>query len=132
MADKLTPIGVLTKWVVVPVAVGLVGYYVIGPRIGGSVSKKAGASSDAGPVNVDPPSPAGTPVKKPVDEGPSVEVSVQKAPGGDGNAPTESMPKPLHRKRRKPAAKNPEDGSSTQLNTPGEDQGGSAGATTAG
>ncbi len=133
MADKLTPIGVFTKWVVAPVAIGLVGYYVVGPRIGGSTSKKTGEASDMGPLNVDPPTTSTTtPKKKKVEEGPNVEVTVQKeTQAATSPDPSDSMPKPIHHKHKK-APKPTDDGSSSQLTSPPDDQGGSAGASTAG
>ena len=34
MAIKLTPLGIISKWVVIPIVLGVAGFYLIGPRIG--------------------------------------------------------------------------------------------------
>lgn len=33
MAGRLTPLGALVKWILAPVFVALVGYYLVGPRL---------------------------------------------------------------------------------------------------
>jgi hypothetical protein len=43
MAVELTPFGKFTKWVIIPVTVGLIGFYVTGPRFGSRIAKKAEA-----------------------------------------------------------------------------------------
>jgi len=122
MADKRTPIGALTKWVVAPLIVGAVGYYVVGPRIGGSGSSKSTSkTSDLGPENVDPPSPPpSSKKKKTVDEAPNVEVTVEKSPSEDSSSP-EPKPKPVHHKHKKPVTAPGDDGSSSSLNPPAQD-----------
>lgn len=40
MAGRLTPLGVFLKWVVVPVSLGAVGYFLIGPRVDSKVAKE--------------------------------------------------------------------------------------------
>lgn len=34
MATKLTPLGIVTKWLLAPIAIGCLGFYLIGPRVG--------------------------------------------------------------------------------------------------
>ncbi|HWD38053.1 MAG TPA: hypothetical protein VG944_04340 [Fimbriimonas sp.] len=34
MRPRLTPLGLVLKWLIVPVLVGAIGYFLIGPRIG--------------------------------------------------------------------------------------------------
>jgi len=41
MALKLTPLGIVTKWLVLPIAIGCLGFYLIGPRVGEVAAKAA-------------------------------------------------------------------------------------------
>ncbi len=121
---KLTPAGVIGKWVVAPLLLLLLGYFVIGPRIG-QVDPKADSaheSADGGPVNADPPAPP----KAANAAGPDVDVKVEatthasaprrrrKKPSTPVQNGEDTMPKPLH------------------SSNPSSDEGGSAGSTTAG
>lgn len=40
MAGRLTPLGVFLKWVVVPISLGAVGYFLVGPRVDSKVAKE--------------------------------------------------------------------------------------------
>ena len=40
MAGRLTPLGVFLKWVLVPVSLGAIGYFLVGPRVDGKVAKE--------------------------------------------------------------------------------------------
>jgi hypothetical protein len=57
MEGRLTPLGLILKWVVVPVAIALIGYLLIGPNLGKDVLKRLpgmGSNKPAGPsVEVD-------------------------------------------------------------------------------
>ncbi len=48
MARQLTPLGIVVvnvgKWVLIPLIVGLIGYKLIGPLIGGSAPEKSSVS----------------------------------------------------------------------------------------
>ncbi|MEZ0326413.1 MAG: hypothetical protein ACAH95_10945 [Fimbriimonas sp.] len=55
MQGRLTPLGVFIKWVLIPVALAAIGYFVIGPNIGKGVFERLKAEP----------------------KGPSVDVSVQ-------------------------------------------------------
>jgi len=106
MATKLTPAGVFAKWVVAPLILVLIGYFLLGPRIGKSMSAGASATKDAqeGPANADPPTPATTVSTDQPSSGPDVDVTVQPA-GSAANHPHS-----LHAKHKKPVPKPAEDG----------------------
>lgn len=38
MATRLSPLGIIAKWLLVPGALALIGYYFVGPRVGGGPS----------------------------------------------------------------------------------------------
>jgi hypothetical protein len=38
MANRLTPLGLVLKWLIAPVAVGTIGYYLVGPRVESKVT----------------------------------------------------------------------------------------------
>lgn len=38
MANRLTPFGLVLKWLIIPIAVGAIGYYLVGPRVESNVS----------------------------------------------------------------------------------------------
>ncbi len=40
MASRLTPFGVVLKWILVPVSLGAIGYFLVGPRVDGNVAKE--------------------------------------------------------------------------------------------
>lgn len=40
MAGRLTPLGVFLKWVLVPVSLGAIGYFLVGPRVDGKMAKE--------------------------------------------------------------------------------------------
>lgn len=50
-ARKLTPLGIVVKWIVVPAALAALGYYVVGPRLGEQpVKAKAPEAAPKGQV----------------------------------------------------------------------------------
>lgn len=38
MSNRLTPLGMVLKWLIAPVAVGVIGYYLVGPRVQSKVT----------------------------------------------------------------------------------------------
>src|SRR5687768_18595127 len=40
MASRLTPLGFLVKWIFVPLSLGAVGYFLVGPRVESQVPKE--------------------------------------------------------------------------------------------
>jgi hypothetical protein len=38
MANRLTPLGMVLKWLIAPIAVGAIGYYLVGPRVDAKVA----------------------------------------------------------------------------------------------
>lgn len=123
MAGRLSPVGLFTKWVVVPLALAAVGYFIIGPSFGGSASKEKAAASDLGPPNADPPVDTAKPKS-----GPAVDATSDSS----SSATDDSMPKPIVKKHKKKHAQSNDDGSSSSLDSNKTDEGGSAGATTSG
>lgn len=78
-ARALTPLGVAAKWLVVPVALGAIGYFLLGPRLGGVVtpSAKTPAKAEkpgfsAPDVDVD-----SSPASRYANASPEVEVSAR-------------------------------------------------------
>lgn len=141
MAVKLTPAGVFGKWVLAPVALLLLGYFVVGPRIGKSKNVAHNdPAAESGPANADPQGEATSP-KKSKGSGPEVDVTVSPE-GGHSNAEPDVMHvdqglKIVKSKHHKAPKKDPDpdgDPSDKQARpgTPDKDEGGSAGATTAG
>ena len=131
MADRLRPLKLFGKWVVVPVALCVVGYYVVGPRIGSRVSDhikqmagdqftmlnkqvhkivtpapQAGSAKQA-PVESKPPAPApATFFAQPDSGGPEVQVSVRSQTSGRTAIRADGTVVPRkHRVHRKPKAK---------------------------
>lgn len=144
MAVKLTPAGVFGKWVLAPLALMLLGYFVVGPRIGKpSKSTLHDRASESVPANADPQGDASSPEKS-TSSGPDVDVTV--SPEGSHSNSQISEPsvmhidqglkivKPKHHKSSKKAPDEGEDPSDkpARPGTPDKDEGGSAGATTAG
>jgi hypothetical protein len=121
---KLTPAGAIGKWVLAPIALILIGYYLIGPRIGKTAVKPPKSQADTSTVA---PTPSGTETDtRPT--APDVNVTVQRADDTprrrrhrvakpDQKPEVAEAPKPLH--------------TADQGTTP-PDEGGSAGSTTAG
>jgi len=40
MASRLTPLGIILKWIVVPASLGAIGYFLVGPRVESQVPKE--------------------------------------------------------------------------------------------
>lgn len=162
MSNRPSPLGWLTKFVVAPVSLAAIGYYVVGPRVGGDLKAAAkvpglnqlvakGAPAPPKPAEPGPQyqrGPDPTPVQDLTTHagGPQVDVDVRPSV----EAPVEEpKPKP-RRKRRKPKpapvetpqpAAEPVAPAPTVLEPapasppptdPPADQGGSGGAATAG
>ena|ERR1700733_4908687 len=136
MAVKLTPAGLIGKWVIAPVALLLIGYFLIGPNIGKVPAPKSttasvsrGEPSGAEPPNADPP-PSNQQAA-----GPEVRVSAHRlADGANPDQVADTRPTPRRRRHRsepKPAEKTPNPAPTTPPPST-TDEGGSAGATTAG
>ena len=138
MSAKLTPAGVIGKWVIVPALVLIFGYYVVGPRAGKAV---LGPSKSDQAVANEPPNADPTPVNPSVaaeqkPSGPDIDVSVHKVKPGSTEVAATS-PKPARKRHKKTAPKDPEspapaDQKKPDSTVPPPDQGGSAGSTTAG
>jgi len=140
MAGKLSPFGVFGKWVIAPALMVLLGYYVVGPRIGKTTKPGTilDSNSTIGPANADPPAEEKTSSAKPHSAGPEVDVTVNPANAGQsGTEVAQATSKPQHRRHKKAAPRDSE-GNTQILARPGhtgppsEDEGGSAGSTTAG
>jgi len=162
MGSRLTPLGLIVKWVVAPVGLALVGYYVVGPRLGKTTQapeSTAPESQTAAPSQTD--SPAVTEVKNdkpsgppPVDDAvktkpaaPNVEVTVRPAnaspadPGSDASAATVATEAPPHHRRKRRRHVDVPQGDAQDADVPPQktpptvpppDEGGSGGAATAG
>jgi hypothetical protein len=124
---KLTPVGALGKWVLAPLALILIGYFLVGPKIGRSTGNDSkDQQSSNGSQSPDPSSPTQPSANQPA--APDVDVTVQKS---DGPAPEQV--KPRHRPRKvdqKPDVAQKPLTKPDQATPP--DEGGSAGSTTAG
>lgn len=129
---KLTPAGAIGKWVFAPLALILIGYYVVGPRIGksaGTDPKERQAASSDRPAS--PSSPAQRSENK--SSGPDVAVTVQKTGNSELDQPTKPRRHRSPKGDKKPAVADskPPTLKPDQASAP-PDEGGSAGSTTAG
>jgi hypothetical protein len=106
MASKLTPVGWIAKFLLVPAACVALGYFVVGPRIGSAPRAKSATSETAAPADAsqnDAPASAATPPApehKKTPPPPDVSVGVRPidpdAPnlGGDADVQTTDDPSP--------------------------------------
>jgi hypothetical protein len=85
MAVKLTPAGVIGKWVIVPILVLLIGYFVVGPNVGKTIAKTARSARIAKdePPNADPAPTEGHHAASTSTSGPDVDVRVHRAKNAD-------------------------------------------------
>jgi hypothetical protein len=139
MAGRLTPIGWIAKFIVVPAALGALGFYVIGPRIGAikpAAKVLPGLGGESGtPAPTEPAVPSETKTPKLQDHPPDgVQVSVRpttgNAPnlgqdsdadsGGDANSDNNPAPRTRRRSKASPSMAAPP-------TDPAPDDGGSAG-----
>ena len=139
MAVRMTKTGWIAKWVVVPGILALLGYFVIGPSLGkvtGTTPKSAQSKGDE-PPNADPPAKAGATADESKKPGLDVTVDVRKVKP-DSTSVADDAPRPRRKKRQKTEGKpsEPDPGTSPQKPLakphPTNDEGGSAGSTTAG
>ena len=144
MASRLTPIGWITKFLVVPAALAAVGFYVIGPRIGApdkSAPKKVESQDDSGGITTadapSAPSSNSPSVQNSAPDGAQVTVHParttnptlgQDSDATSGESPTaEDNPKPRVRRRSVNAAGRPIPNLIAPPTDPTPDDGGSAG-----
>lgn len=135
MAAKLTPAGAIGKWIVVPVALLLIGYFLLGPKVGRLGIPALNRLQTVGePPNADPQPQQATGATQHA-LGPEVEITVHKTHAKSGEVATHAAS--AHHRRHKVAAKQESQPASTVSKPPvggppTQDQGGSAGSTTAG
>lgn len=153
MASTLTPVGIALKWAVIPLALAALGYFVVGPKVGGAKpavvapAKRAEAATDSAPAPVveatvtQPKRPARTraadaPAVEPT-SGPTVDISVQP---DDATKPDVSVETPHKRRRKRPLVKKPipkpqppkSDNPADEGSVAGAQTGSDAGSTTGG
>ncbi len=148
MAGELTPFGKLSKWLMVPGVLAAAGYFLVGPAIGKDALKKIKVPAGVQKIVQE----AVAPEQKPKDDeaavprassGPEVEVAVTSTrPVGETRVvrrepEREEAPKPRKKRRQKkkvvePSVQKPVETPPVQAEPPPVDEGGSAGATTAG
>lgn len=103
MAGRLTPLGVFLKWIAVPVSLGAIGYFLVGPRVDTDVAKKiqkkVGEVTGQKPTDPDPGSEEDKPEEQPSSKfaAPEVDVTVTAL----NSRPTTTTRK-KRKKRRKP------------------------------
>ncbi|CAN5409144.1 hypothetical protein BH11ARM1_BH11ARM1_15580 [soil metagenome] len=131
----LTPIGIITKWILLPVGLAALGYFVVGPNIGRDALK--GVKVPANLQAILPTQPGATATNDPTPEtvvkpgtdgaakGPSFDVSVLPV-----SAPA---PKPRRRRTPRPVTPKPVENAApatTPASTPPEADPASGGETT--
>jgi hypothetical protein len=98
MASRLTPLGILLKWIVVPASLGAIGYFLVGPRVDSQVPKEIKDRMLEVSRNTEPQTTASNDKPEEVDKPlhnfaePEVDVSV---------TALNSKPKKQKRKRRR-------------------------------
>ncbi len=100
------------KWIVVPAALGVAGFYMLGPRLGDEVFKRKPEVSapDESPVPTDP---TATPEKTDFPK-PNVDINA-----GPMTSSTEE-PKPKHRRRRRRPAARPSPSAAPDASPPAD------------
>lgn len=147
MDRQLTTAGLFAKWLLVPLALCGIGYFLIGPRIGGDPSKILPVSHATRPPADPVPSDAATDSSTPVPpkravrmgRGPEVEVSVARASDQPTNSALDSAPpRPRHHRRHHRsvegtgAVRQSDTGGTTGATTGGGDTGATTGGTDTG
>ncbi|MDR3692660.1 MAG: hypothetical protein P4L46_24985 [Fimbriimonas sp.] len=138
MARKQSPGLLIGKWIILPILLALLGYFVIGPRIG-KVKAKPETQESAQPSSTAMETPQSDPVGHPstADQTeskptpPDLDISVQKVSHKATSvvaADPETKPKHRHKKHVLAEDQPPTQDDGSQK----VDEGGSAGATTAG
>jgi hypothetical protein len=134
MAVKLTPAGAIGKWLIAPVLLMLIGYFLIGPNIGkpNRVEAKGSPSSKVDSTETDPPTVGKESEASRQAPAPEVDVTVQKE-----QETSVATTHPHSRLRQKTTPHKPASDDSPHQPKPGAsaqppDEGGSAGSTTAG
>jgi hypothetical protein len=128
MASRLTPLGFIVKWIVAPLSLGAVGYFLVGPRVESQVPKElkeqvqkvAGSTQnepEAEPVDEDKPTAGPT---HNFSE-PQVDVSVTAL-----NTRQTRPKKKRRRKRAKPPVVNTAPAGEPAVSPPPPDGGGAA------
>lgn len=95
MAGRLSPLGIVTKWLLVPGILAVVGYFIIGPRIGDKVLP-GGLKKQLEPVATTGTQTAS--VTEPVKTFTAPEVDVSVTPAAN----TQPKKKKRRRKKKKP------------------------------
>lgn len=121
---RLTPVGIFTKWILVPLLVAGFGYGVLGPRFGGKVAEKIKSTGVPLPAISNEKTGTKTETSPPAAKFPPPEVSVSARKVGSrpvampGEAPKmsstdgEEEPKPKRRRRKRRKSKTEETKSS--------------------
>ena len=140
MARSHSPGLLIGKWIVVPVLVALFGYYVIGPRLGNSKAKPKAVSQQisvpATPADspdqhpTSPPATTATQTTAAVSQ-PDLDITVSKVKHHKARI-VDTDPETKPRKHRKPTPKSDDIPKAKDTSDDQHDEGGSAGATTAG
>ncbi|RYG39096.1 hypothetical protein EON81_01940 [bacterium] len=114
---RLTALGLVTKWVVVPAVLAATGYYLIGPKVGGDIVKRA-RTVLGGVAKAPPKATASKTIAEEItpngsgnagaslDGPPPPEVKVTVRPLGEArmsSADPEPKPRRRRRRRKKPA-----------------------------
>lgn len=121
MASRLTPLGFLVKWIVVPLSLGAVGYLFVGPRVDGKVAneikdqvqKVTGTGDDKAPPE-DEDKPLNVPAHNFTE--PQIDVTVTAL-----NTRQNKPKKKRRRKRPKPPVENPSGGTEPSITAPPSD-----------
>jgi len=145
MATRLTPIGWISKYLVLPAGLAAVGFFLIGPRIGTSAASKKPdmrMSDDAGgflttpsstttPSNAESSSREPNPSSKPIlDKDKDPNLGADSDSGTDSIQGDEDAPKPRTRRRSRPTSTESDAPTLVAPPTdPNPDDGGSAGGT---
>jgi hypothetical protein len=88
MATHLSPAGFVGKWLIAPILIGVLGYYVVGPRFGGQISSKIRESG----LNISVPGE-----KEAAHAYPKPKVTVSSRKVGDAIKPTATSDKGSNR-----------------------------------
>ena len=97
MANRLTPLGMVLKWLIAPIVIGAIGYYLVGPRVESKVTPdliktiSPGTGAKPDPEETDPKTVQRT------FSAPEVDVTV--------TALNKRDDRPKRRKRKRPTPK---------------------------
>jgi hypothetical protein len=135
MAVKLTPAGAIGKWVIAPIVLLLIGYFVIGPNLGRSAGKQPKESIPAGGASTPSDAPLASTDSGKDGTPPTPDVDVTVRHGNETDVAV-TPPRPRHR-NRKSAPKPDEDKTPAETPkspppAPATDDGSSSGPLTTG